>query len=78
VAIVEETTEGLLAREIKVLELVVAGKTNKQFAATLVITENAVKNHLRNILDKLHLRNRIQAAVYAVRQGLVKESPPRS
>jgi len=50
---------------------VVAGKTNKQIAATLVITENTVKNHLSNILDKLHLQNRIQAAVYAVRQGLV-------
>jgi DNA-binding NarL/FixJ family response regulator len=70
-AIVEETTERLSAREIEVLELVVAGKTNKQIAATLVITENTVKNHLSNILDKLHLQNRIQAAVYAVRQGLV-------
>jgi len=70
-SIVEETTERLSAREIEVLELVVAGKTNRQIAATLVITENTVKNHLSNILDKLHLQNRIQAAVYAVRQGLV-------
>jgi len=42
---------------------------------TLNISENTVKIHLRNILEKLHLQNRIQAAVYAVRQGLVDDSP---
>jgi DNA-binding NarL/FixJ family response regulator len=49
--------------------------TNKEIASALKISENTVKIHLRNILEKLHLQNRIQAAVYAVRQGLVDESP---
>jgi DNA-binding NarL/FixJ family response regulator len=45
----------------------------KEIAEALVITENTVKIHLRNILEKLHLQNRVQAAVYAVRKGLVEE-----
>ena len=65
------TVEELSAREIEVLELVVSGKSNKEIAEVLIITENTVKHHLSNILDKLHLQNRIQLAVYAVRQGLV-------
>jgi len=56
---------------------VVEGATNKEIAEALTITENTVKIHLRNILEKLHLQNRIQAAVYAVRQGLVDESSQR-
>lgn len=67
--------EELTPREIDILELVVEGKTNKEIAYTLNISENTVKIHLRNILEKLHLQNRIQAAVYAVRQGLVDEPP---
>ena len=67
-----EATEPLTEREIEVLELVVEGKSNQEIAQGLVISESTVKNHLRNILGKLHLRNRIQAAVYAVRQGLVE------
>jgi len=63
----------LTPREVEVLERVVEGDTNLEIARALVITENTVKMHLRNILDKLHLQNRIQAAVYAVREGLVKE-----
>jgi DNA-binding NarL/FixJ family response regulator len=66
----------LTGREIEILELVVQGATNKQISETFFITENTVKIHLRNILDKLHLQNRIQAAVYAVRQGLVKDPTP--
>lgn len=62
----------LSAREKEVLELVVKGATNKEIAATLCITENTVKNHLRNILEKLHLENRVQAAAFAVREGIVK------
>jgi len=61
----------LTQREIEVLELVVEGKTNKEVAETLCLAENTVKNHLRNILAKLHLKNRAQAAAYAVREGLV-------
>lgn len=70
-----EVRNELTSREIDVLELVAEGKTNKEIASTLVIAENTVKIHLRNILEKLHLQNRIQAAVYAVRQGLVDEAP---
>lgn len=63
----------LTPREVDVLELIVEGKTNKEIAYARNISENTVKIHLRNILEKLHLQNRIQAAVYAVRQGLVDE-----
>ncbi|MGE5263200.1 MAG: response regulator [Acidobacteriota bacterium] len=70
-----EVGNGLTAREIQVLELVVEGETNKEIAADLSIAEDTVKIHLRNILEKLHLQNRIQAAVYAVRQGLVSSEP---
>jgi DNA-binding NarL/FixJ family response regulator len=70
---VPEVRDELTSREIDILQLVAEGKTNKEIASTLVISENTVKIHLRNILEKLHLQNRIQAAVYAVRQGLVDE-----
>jgi DNA-binding NarL/FixJ family response regulator len=69
-----KTSEELSGREREVLELLVAGKTNKEIADLLMVTENTVKTHLANILAKLHLQNRIQAAVYAVSQGLV--APP--
>lgn len=69
-----EPADELTQREIEVLELVVRGATNSEIAQALCITENTAKIHLRNILEKLHLQNRIQAAVYAVRQGLVKDS----
>jgi two-component system nitrate/nitrite response regulator NarL len=70
-----EQPDELTPREIEILELVVQGATNNEIAKTLCIAENTVKIHLRNILEKLHLQNRIQAAVYAVRQGLVKDLP---
>ena len=70
-----EVIDELTAREISILQLVSEGKTNKEIASILFISENTVKIHLRNILQKLHLHNRIQAAVYAVRKGLVDESP---
>jgi DNA-binding NarL/FixJ family response regulator len=69
----EECTDALSAREIEVLQLVVDGMSNREIADALTITENTVKNHLSNILTKLHLQNRIQVAVYAVRHGLVQE-----
>lgn len=72
----QETTDELTQREIEILYLVVQGLTNLEIADTLCVTENTVKIHLRNILEKLHLQNRVQAAVYAVRQGLVKNSLP--
>jgi DNA-binding NarL/FixJ family response regulator len=64
----------LTPREVEVLEEVVTGATNKEIADRLHITENTVKIHLRNILEKLHVQNRIQAAVRAVRDGLVEET----
>ena len=68
--------EELSRREHEVLELIVSGKSNKEIAGALVITENTVKKYLENILSKLHLQNRIQAAVYAVSQGMVKTPYP--
>lgn len=70
-----ELTDTLTAREIAVLEEIVKGATNKEIAETLHITENTVKIHLRNILEKLHVQNRVQAAVHAVREGLVEQAP---
>jgi DNA-binding NarL/FixJ family response regulator len=65
----------LTQREQEVLALVARGKSNKEIAAALAIAENTVKNHLKNILEKLHLENRVQAATYALRQGLVARPP---
>ncbi len=63
----------LSAREREVLELIARGKSNKEIAAALSIAENTVKNHLKNILEKLHLENRVQAAVFALRRGLASK-----
>ncbi|MCJ7550174.1 MAG: response regulator transcription factor [Anaerolineae bacterium] len=68
-------TEVLTARETEVLELVAEGARNKEIASQLFIAENTVKNHLSNILAKLHLRSRVQAAAYALRTGLIGNSP---
>lgn len=68
-----ESIEKLTNREVDILQLVAEGKSNREIASDLVISENTVKIHLRNILEKLHLENRIQAAVYAVRQGLTEK-----
>jgi len=61
----------LTDRETDVLKLIAAGLTNSQIAEKLVISENTVKGHVSNILSKLHLADRTQAAVYAWRQGIV-------
>jgi DNA-binding NarL/FixJ family response regulator len=61
----------LTDRETEVLRLVATGMSNKEIAAELVIAENTVKNHVRNILEKLQLRSRMEAAMYAVREKLV-------
>ncbi len=68
-----ETEIDLTARERQVLELLVEGLTNKEIATALSVAEDTVRAHVRQILEKLHLQNRIQAAVYAVRQGLVQD-----
>lgn len=68
----------LSPRETGVLELVAHGKSNKEIAAALDIAENTVKNHLKNILEKLHLENRVQAATFAIRQGLLNKPPKKN
>jgi len=61
----------LTDRETDVLKLIASGMTNSQIAEKLVISENTVKGHVSNILSKLHLADRTQAAVYAWEQGIV-------
>jgi two-component system, NarL family, response regulator LiaR len=61
----------LSEREIQVLKLIANGKDNAQIARELFISPKTVKNHISNILMKLQIENRIQAAVYAVRSGIV-------
>lgn len=63
----------LSEREQEVLELVSEGATNNEIAQQLIVSDHTVKTHLRNILNKLNLRNRQQAAAYAVREGLAKD-----
>lgn len=71
-----KTDDGdLSAREREVLTLVAAGATNREIAAELVVSENTVEFHMRNILAKLHAANRTQAAAYAIRSGLVSLPP---
>ncbi|KHL16407.1 DNA-binding NarL/FixJ family response regulator [Mumia flava] len=58
-------------RELEVLRLVAMGRNNREIAGELFISENTVKNHVRNILEKLQLRSRVEAATYAVRERLL-------
>jgi two-component system NarL family response regulator len=60
----------LTDRELDVLKLVAQGLTNREVAEQLYIAENTVKNHVRNILEKLHLHSRMEAVLYAVREKL--------
>lgn len=61
----------LTGREIEVLGLVADGKTSRQIGDILFISENTVKNHIRNILDKLGMHSRNEAVLYAVRENLI-------
>ncbi|HVA75548.1 MAG TPA: response regulator transcription factor [Acidimicrobiales bacterium] len=61
----------LTARELEVLKLVARGMSNRDVADELYISENTVKNHVRNILEKLHLHSRMEAVMYAVRKRLL-------
>jgi NarL family two-component system response regulator LiaR len=64
----------LTPREVEVIKLIAAGMPNSQIAGELVISENTVKGHVSNILSKLHLADRTQAAVYAWQQGIVRRN----
>ena len=71
----EEGIEALTERELEVLDLLVQGITsNRDLAERLVISENTVKYHFRNILDKLHVQNRAQVIAFALRQGAAKDA----
>jgi len=61
----------LTGREIEVLGLVADGRTSRQIGDILFISENTVKNHIRNILDKLGMHSRNEAVLYAVRENLI-------
>ncbi len=61
----------LSAREMEVLALIVKGKSNKQIGFVLGIAEHTVKNHVKNILDKLHVDDRTQAATAAIQRGII-------
>ncbi|MBI5962286.1 MAG: response regulator transcription factor [Chloroflexi bacterium] len=65
-----ETENGLTDREQEVLHLIADGMNNREIAEKLVISEKTVKTHVSNILSKLHLDDRTQAAIYALRHGL--------
>ena len=62
----------LSERELEVLKLIADGKSNAEMAEQLVLSEKTIKGHVSNILSKLHLADRTQAAVYAWRQGVVR------
>jgi NarL family two-component system response regulator LiaR len=70
----EKTTpreDPLTRREIEVLRLIAQGHSNHEIAEILVVSERTVTSHISNILEKLHLANRTQAALYAIKEGLV-------
>ena len=66
-----EIVEQLTSREIEIIRLISAGKSNKEIAGTLYITEGTVKNHISNILGKMDLRDRTQIVIYAIQNRLL-------
>jgi NarL family two-component system response regulator LiaR len=66
------TTDPLTEREVEVIRLVAQGLSNDDIAEKLVVSERTVRTHVSHILDKLHLANRTQMALYAVREGIAK------
>ncbi|MCL6573170.1 MAG: response regulator transcription factor [Bacillus sp. (in: Bacteria)] len=64
----------LTRREKEILTQVMKGLTNRQIAQSLCISENTVKNHMRNIMEKLRIKNRVQAATYALQEGWLREA----
>jgi NarL family two-component system response regulator LiaR len=64
------TVEPLTEREVEILKFIAQGFTNQEIATQLVVSERTIGNHVGNILNKLHLANRTQAALYALKKGL--------
>jgi DNA-binding NarL/FixJ family response regulator len=64
--------DDLTSRELEVLRLIAEGLANKEIAQALTISEKTVKNHINNIFSKLHVNDRSQAMLYAIRKGLVQ------
>jgi DNA-binding NarL/FixJ family response regulator len=69
-----QSSSDLTKKEFEVISLVATGATNKEISLSLNISDNTVKFHLRNIMEKLHIKNRAQLAVYATRKGIVPDS----
>ena len=69
------TEEPLTEREVEVLKLVAKGRSNQEIAEKLVVSERTIGAHVSNILGKLHLANRTQAALYALRKGFTDLNP---
>ena len=67
----------LTDREIQVIKLIADGKTNKEIGNTLTISEKTVKNHVRNIFQKLKVDDRTQAAIFAIQRGLIQLGPSK-
>lgn len=67
----EGSPDDLTEREMDVLKLLTQGQSNKEIAERLVVSEATVRTHVSNILNKLHLASRTQAALYALRQGII-------
>jgi len=68
------TSEPLTPRELDTLRLIARGQSNQEIATALTVHERTVAKYVSNILDKLHLANRTQAALYAVREGLAEQN----
>ncbi|KGN42814.1 response regulator [Knoellia aerolata] len=67
----QERTRALTERELEVLTLISHGKPNREIALNLAVSENTIKNHVRNIMGKLQVTSRTEAAMHAVRQNLI-------
>ncbi|MBD2069018.1 response regulator transcription factor [Leptolyngbya sp. FACHB-671] len=66
-----ETTHRLSSRELEVLKLIAEGQSNSEIAAHLYLSHNTIKTYVRGIFNKLGVDHRVQAAVVALRQGLI-------
>jgi DNA-binding NarL/FixJ family response regulator len=75
-AVAVDLIEPLTERELEVLRLVATGMNNKEIGAVLFVAESTVKTHVEHIIGKLGVSDRVQAAVWAARQGLVEVELP--